>query len=57
VFEDKKRDIIDGKLVPFAGPLKDNTGAPKVAAGAALTRDELRALNWYVEGVDGSIPK
>jgi simple sugar transport system substrate-binding protein len=57
VFEDKKRDIIDGKLVPFAGPLKDNTGAAKVAAGAALTRDELRALNWYVEGVDGSIPK
>jgi len=57
VFEDKKRDIIDGKLVPFAGPLKDNTGAVKVAAGVALTHDELRALNWYVEGVDGSIPK
>jgi simple sugar transport system substrate-binding protein len=57
VFEDKKRDIIDGKLVPFAGPLKDNTGAAKVAAGAAMTHDELRAINWYVEGVDGSIPK
>ncbi len=57
LFEDKKRDIIDGKLVPFAGPLKDNTGAAMVAAGAALTHDELRALNWYVEGVDGSIPK
>jgi simple sugar transport system substrate-binding protein len=57
VFEDKKRDIIDGKLVPFAGPLKDNTGAAKLAAGSALSHEQLMSINWYVEGVDGSIPK
>lgn len=57
LFEQKKQAIADGTLVPFAGPLKDNTGTLKVPAGKALTADELVALNWYVEGVAGSIPK
>ena len=56
-FEARKKDIVDGKLQPFAGPLKDNAGAEKLATGKVLTEDELRAINWYVEGVDGSIPK
>jgi len=57
LFEEKKRDIIDGKLSPFAGPLKDNTGVVKLGAGASLTHEQLMAINWYVDGVDGSIPK
>lgn len=57
LFEEKKRAIIDGKLLLFAGPLKDNSGAPKVAAGAVLTHDELKSIDWFVEGVEGSIPK
>ena len=57
LFEEKKRAIIEGTLRPFAGPLKDNTGAVKLAAGAALTREDLKAINWYVEGVDGSVPR
>jgi simple sugar transport system substrate-binding protein len=57
LFEEKKRDIAAGKLIPFAGPLKDNGGATKVAAGSALTHEQLMAINWYVEGVDGSVPK
>lgn len=56
-FEAKKQAIIAGTLVPFAGPLKDNSGAPRVAAGAAMTVDELVSINWYVEGVDGTVPK
>lgn len=57
LFEQKQRAIADGTLVPFAGPLKDNSGALKVPAGKALTVDELTALNWYVDGIAGSIPK
>jgi simple sugar transport system substrate-binding protein len=57
LFEEKKRDIMDGKLLPFAGPLKDNTGVLRLAAGSALTHEQLMAMNWYVDGVDGSIPK
>jgi simple sugar transport system substrate-binding protein len=57
LFEEKKRDIIDGKLMPFAGPLKENTGVVRLAAGSALTHEQLMSINWYVDGVDGSIPK
>jgi basic membrane protein A and related proteins len=41
----------------FAGPIKDQAGAVKVPAGKTLTDPELQRLNWYVEGVDGSLPK
>jgi basic membrane protein A and related proteins len=57
LFESKKQAIAAATLVPFAGPLKDNTGAQKVAAGNAMTVDELVSINWYVEGVDGTVPK
>jgi basic membrane protein A len=57
LFESKKQAIADGTLVPFAGPLKDNTGAQKVSAGASMSVDELVSINWYVEGVDGTVPK
>jgi len=40
----------------FTGPLKDNTGAEKVAAGVAMTDDEILNFGWFVEGVDGTIP-
>lgn len=57
LFEQKKQAIASGSLVPFSGPLKDNTGTLKVPAGKAMTVAELTAFNWYVEGVSGSIPK
>jgi basic membrane protein A and related proteins len=56
-FETKKQAISAGSLLPFAGPIRDSSGALKVAAGASLSLDELMAINWYVEGVDGSVPK
>jgi basic membrane protein A and related proteins len=56
-FESKKQAISAGSLLPFAGPIKDNSGVLKVAAGAALSPDDLMAINWFVEGVDGSVPK
>jgi basic membrane protein A len=57
MFEEKKQAIAAGTLVPFTGPLKDNTGMPRVPAGKSMTDAELTTLNWYVEGVAGSIPK
>ncbi len=41
----------------FTGPIKDQAGEVKVPAGKTLTDPELQRLNWYVEGVDGSLPK
>ena len=57
VFEEKKAAIIAGTLNPFAGPIKDNTGKEMVAAGATMPEATFSSLNWYVEGIDGSVPK
>jgi hypothetical protein len=29
----------------------------RVAAGGALSNEQLMAINWYVDGVDASVPK
>jgi basic membrane protein A len=56
VFESRKQAIVAGTFAPFTGPILDNTGATKVPAGAQLPMEDLLLLNWYVEGVDGSVP-
>ena len=40
----------------FTGPLKDQTGAEKVAAGDRDDRRGTAGMTWFVEGVDGEIP-
>jgi simple sugar transport system substrate-binding protein len=55
--EQKKAAIISDKIKPFQGPLKDQSGAVKVAAGSTLSPKELMSMNWYVQGVEGTIPK
>ncbi len=49
-------DIGAGKLHPFTGPMKDNTGKERVAAGKTITDEELSKMDYYVEGVQGSLP-
>ena len=39
------------------GPLKDNTGKERVAAGKTMSDDEMQKMDFYVEGVQGSLPK
>ncbi len=56
-FEDKKKAIIAGKFHPFQGPIVDQSGAVKVAAGSIMPLGELLSLNYYVKGVEGSVPK
>jgi basic membrane protein A len=57
IYEEKKKAITAGTFVPFQGPIKDQSGAVKVAAGAAMPMGEVMGINWYVQGVEGSIPK
>jgi simple sugar transport system substrate-binding protein len=57
LFEEKKAAIISGKLKPFQGPIKDQAGVVKVAAGAEMAAKDVHALNFYVQGVEGTIPK
>jgi len=53
----KEREIVDGTWDVFTGPIKDNTGKERVAAGAKLTDQEMLEMLWFVEGVDGIIPQ
>lgn len=46
-----KADIIAGTLHPFTGPIKNQKGQAKVADGKAIADDDLRKMDWYVEGV------
>ena len=57
LFEQKKADIIAGKIKPFQGPIKDQSGAVRVAAGAQMADKEVHGMNFYVQGVEGTIPK
>lgn len=57
LFEERKQALISGKLHAFTGPVKDNAGVLKVPAGSALSTKDLMSINWYVSGVEGSVPK
>ncbi|MFT6155006.1 MAG: simple sugar transport system substrate-binding protein [Bermanella sp.] len=50
-------DIKSGKLKPFTGPIYDNQGNLVVKDGHSLTDEELAGVNWYVKGIDATIPK
>jgi basic membrane lipoprotein Med (substrate-binding protein (PBP1-ABC) superfamily) len=49
----KKGEFIAGTAHPFQGPLRDNTGAERVAAGQVFPMTDLGKMNWLVEGVVG----
>src|SRR5471030_416403 len=57
VFEEKKAALTAGTFNPFTGPIKDQSGAVKYAAGVAVPLKDLLSMNFYVQGVEGSIPK
>ena len=50
-------DIVSGKVHPFQGPIKDQSGKEVVKAGETVPDEKLLSMDWYVEGVQGSLPK
>jgi len=55
--QERKQAIISGKGPVFAGPLKDQSGKMMLAAGKSMLDPDKLAMNWYVEGVEGAVPK
>ena len=55
--EKARKGLIDGSVHPFQGPIKDQSGKIVVPAGQRASDRLLLGMNFYVEGVDGSIPK
>ncbi|MFH7025993.1 MAG: BMP family ABC transporter substrate-binding protein [Heteroscytonema crispum UTEX LB 1556] len=53
----KREEFVRGTTHPFAGPIKDQQGVVRVPTGKVLDDKGQLAMDWYVEGVEGSIPK
>ena len=49
--------IRSGKLHPFQGPIKNQAGEEVVAEGETLSDEVLLGMNYYVEGIDDTIPQ
>ncbi len=47
----KEQDIVSGKLNVFAGPIKDQAGTVRVAAGSVYPEAQLGKMDWFTEGV------
>ncbi|HYF76365.1 MAG TPA: BMP family ABC transporter substrate-binding protein [Symbiobacteriaceae bacterium] len=54
--EEAQKKIVGGWNI-FTGPINDQTGKVKIEAGKSLTQKEWLEMNWFVEGVDGTIPQ
>jgi simple sugar transport system substrate-binding protein len=51
-----RADIEAGRLQPFAAPLVDNQGQLRLAQGA-LDDAAIAGMDWFVQGVVGSVPQ
>lgn len=56
VVEQRKADMIAGKVHVFQGPIWDNTGKLRIPAGQVMPDKEILGLLWYVKGVEGTVP-
>jgi simple sugar transport system substrate-binding protein len=57
VFEDRKQALGAQRFHVFQGPIRDQSGTIRIVDGALPTPEQLLSLNWYVQGVDGALPK
>jgi len=49
--------ITSGELNPFAGPIYKQDGTLAVAEGEIMDDGTLAGINWYVQGVDDTLPE
>ncbi len=54
---ERKQALVDHKSQVFTGPIKDQNGKIILAAGKTLADKELLSMNYFIEGVQGTIPK
>ena len=55
--EDAKEKILAGSLKVFSGQILDASGAEKLKAGETISIEDILKMDWFVKGVDGTIPK
>ncbi len=54
---EKEAAIRSGDLHPFSGPISNQDGEELVAPGTTMSDEDLQKMEWYVEGVQGRLPK
>ena len=50
-------DIVAGKRHSFTGPINKQDGSPWLKAGETASDKDMASMNFYVEGVEGALPK
>ncbi|MDR7417298.1 MAG: BMP family ABC transporter substrate-binding protein [Armatimonadota bacterium] len=54
--EQRRKAISEGSFQVFKGPLADQTGKQRVAAGQTMNLKEILAFNWLLKGIEGQAP-
>jgi simple sugar transport system substrate-binding protein len=49
--------IASGEFHHFTGPIYDQEGKERYAAGVVVPDGDLLGMNWYVKGVDDKLPQ
>ncbi|MCP1199751.1 BMP family ABC transporter substrate-binding protein [Notoacmeibacter sp. MSK16QG-6] len=55
--EEAEKKITSDELEPFSGPLKKQDGSDFLAEGTRADDGTLLGMNFYVEGIEGDLPK
>jgi len=54
---DMEKQMADGSLHPFTGPVVDQDGKTRVAAGETMSDGDLSGMDYYVQGVVSKLSK
>jgi simple sugar transport system substrate-binding protein len=54
LIEQRRKDIVTGRFVPFSGRLVDALGKERLASGS-LSDEAIATMNWFVWGVQGGV--
>jgi simple sugar transport system substrate-binding protein len=55
--KETEEKIKSGEFHPFTGPLKKQDGTQFLAEGEVMADKDLLGMNFYVEGIEGSLPQ
>ncbi|MFZ1104785.1 MAG: BMP family ABC transporter substrate-binding protein [Hyphomicrobiaceae bacterium] len=55
--EKARAGIVAGTLHPFTGPIDKQDGSPWLKAGEKASDKDLASMNFYVQGMEGALPK
>jgi basic membrane protein A len=55
--DEKLAGFKDGSFNPFVGPITDQAGEVRIAEGEDVTFEQFVAWDWFVQGIEGSLPE